>query len=226
MLTVFPGGMIGRTPRVSFSFSDRSNLWPDALAEAAPLSHARQAPPALAEGLIAGTLVATDLGWQPVEDLHPGDRVVTFDNGLRPLKAVRTSTLYTAADRAPRSLWPMAVPAGALGNRQALHLLPGQNVLIESDAAETLFGQPFLMVAAGSLSGFRGLAPAVPAPVLPVVALEFADDEVVYASGTLLVHCPAPQTHHAAAALPGHAPYQHLTDQQARILVEAMHHTG
>ncbi|MFN4100761.1 MAG: Hint domain-containing protein [Pararhodobacter sp.] len=225
MLNTFPAGMMGRTPRVLFSFSDRSNTWPD-LAEVVAPSFTRHDHSGLAEGLIAGTLVATDLGWQPVEDLQPGDRIVTFDNGLRPLKAVRVSTLYTAATRAPQGLWPLEVPTGALGNRSAVQLLPGQPVLIESDAAETLYGDPFLMVSAGSLDGYKGIARTAPAAELRIVTLEFADDEVVYANGTLLVHCPAQQGDTVAEAQPGHAPYQHLTDQQARVLVEAMHQHG
>ncbi|WP_333828354.1 Hint domain-containing protein [Pararhodobacter sp.] len=144
----------------------------------------------IAEGMIAGTLVATDLGWQPVEDLQAGDRVVTFDNGMRPLKAVGVSTLWTAANQAPRAVWPLLVPERALGNRTALTLLPEQAVLIESDEAEAMFGDPFTLVTAASLEGYKGITRVPPSREMKIVTLQFAEEEVVYANGTTLVHCP------------------------------------
>ena len=63
-----------------------------------------------AGGRGSGSLVATDLGWLPVEDLRPGDRVVTFDHGMQLLKSVSVSVVPL----------PAAAPffiagAGALG---------------------------------------------------------------------------------------------------------------
>lgn len=226
MLINLLGGVCGRGAFVPFSFADRGNPWPYAVAEKPAPAMMLPDTGGIAAGLVAGTLVATDLGWQPVEDLVPGDRVVTFDNGLRPLRAVRVSTLFTAAEAAPRAVWPLSVPAGALGNRSALNLLPGQPLLIESDTAEAMYGDPFLMVTAAALEGYRGIAPAAPTPELTIVTLEFDTGEVVYVNGTLLAHCPAPDSDAAAGtrvlpAVP--VPYQQLTAQQARRLVAAMH---
>jgi hypothetical protein len=229
MLHSLVGGSIGAGKYVPFSFADRSNLWPVEVAEAPDMTLARHDSASIAQGLIAGTLVATEQGWQSVEDLQSGDRVITFDHGMRPVRAVRVSTLYTAADAAPRSLWPVSVPAGALGNRTEMQLLPGQPVLIESDAAEALYGDAFLMVPAGVLDGYNAITRAAPEREVTVVTLEFDDDEVIYTNGTLLVQCPAAEGSYFRGqvdrlnTVANASPYQRLTEQQGRRLVEAMH---
>lgn len=215
------GGSTGKRVRITHSFADRGDAWPSAMVAGA--SRQRNGADALCEGLIADTLVATETGWRPVQELQPGDRIVTFDNGMRPLKAAHVATLHTAAERAPRQVWPMQVPAGALGNRTAMQLMPGQSVLIESDAAEMLYGDPFSMVPASVLDGHNGITRTAPQVETVVVTLEFDEDEVVYANGMLLVHCAVSQP---AAARPGDSavlPYQRLTEAQARSLMKAMH---
>lgn len=229
MWTTLVGNTIGKGQYVPFSFADRSDLWAASSAGAAAPDAMMPDRITIAQGLIAGTLVATELGWQPVEDLQAGDRVVTFDSGMRPVKAVKVSTLYTAAEAAPPQVWPVQVPAGALGNRTAMQVLPGQPLLIESDVAEDLFGDAFLMLRAGVLDGYKGITRHAPAPEVTVVTLEFDRDEVVYANGTLLVQCPAlgqgsTDAEMRIAARP--APYQCLTEQQGRRLVAAMHVNG
>ncbi|MCB1388468.1 MAG: Hint domain-containing protein [Rhodobacteraceae bacterium] len=212
---------------VPFSFADRSDLWPADLVDATDAGLQCPDVASLAQGLIAGTLVATDLGWQPVEDLQAGDRIVTFDHGMRPLKAVRISTLHTAAGSAPSGVWPLSIPAGVLGNRTAMRVLPGQPLLIESDAAEVLYGDAFLMVPAGVLDGYKGIQRVAPEREVTVVTLEFEGDEVVYTNGTLLVQCAAAESRayperveHARCLTP--VVYQRLTEQQGRRLVAAM----
>lgn len=189
MLHSWVGNSNNRKPFASFSMSDRSDVWPNDVAST-PAVPGMNDFDSIAEGMIAGTLVATDMGWQPVEDLQAGDRVVTFDNGMRPLRSVGISTLWTAASQAPRAVWPLLVPERALGNRTALTLLPEQAVLIESDQAESMFGDPFTLVTAASLEGYKGISRVPPSREMKVVTLQFADEEVVYANGTTLVHCP------------------------------------
>ncbi|MGC9420245.1 MAG: Hint domain-containing protein, partial [Rhodovulum sp.] len=43
----------------------------------------------IASGFAAGTEIATTLGWRTVETLQPGDRVLTFDHGSQPVRAVQ-----------------------------------------------------------------------------------------------------------------------------------------
>ena len=227
MLHNWVGGMLGRGSFAPYSFADRSDLWAEQHLAASVPAQGWHETGALAEGLIAGTLVATEMGWQPVQDLQIGDRVVTFDSGMRPLKAMRVSTLWTAAAEAPVGLWPLHLPAGALGNRTDMLLLPDQPLLIESDAGEDLFGDAFTLVPAGALDGYNGITRTAPAREVTVVTLEFADDEVVYANGTLLAQCRSGRTSaDATVTLGDSSPYQCLTETQGRRLVAAMHANG
>lgn len=216
-----------RRHSLPYSFSDRGDVWPMYADDMAVSARGRHDLSAIAEGLIAGTLVATEMGWQPVEDLRTGDRVVTFDNGMRPLKAAWISTLWTAESHAPRSAWPLEVPVRALGNRQVIRLLPKQAILFESDEAEALYGDPFTMINASVLDGYKGIARVPPAREMTVVSLEFEGDEVVYVNGTTLVHCPSGGASLVTSAeemmsVGSDALYQCLTDVQGRHLVEAL----
>lgn len=218
MLGDLVGNRSSHRARIAHSYAERGGAWPAALS-GRPVTGGD----AMAEGLIAGTLVATETGWKAVETLQVGDRIVTFDSGMRPVKAVRRAVLHTAAGAAPRTVWPMAIPAGALGNRTAMTLLPGQSVLIESDAAEMLYGDPFSMVQAGMLEGHNGIARVQPEAETPIVMLEFDEDEVIYVNGMLLVHCAVHRPDSALAPDNALTPYQRLTDQQARLLMKTLH---
>lgn len=218
---VFESGRRKQFP--AFSFADRGDVWP---AEAVT-GHGGHDNPMLAEGMLASTLVATEMGWLPASDLRPGDRVVSFDNGMVVLRDAAVSRLSTGGGHLPRAYWPLLVPEQALGNRREMLLLPEQNVLIESDEGEDLFGDPFLLVAASALDGYKGITRVAPAPEMKIVSLRFDDEQVVYANGMVLMHCPTPV--HVGLVSPdeliarGHAArYQHLPRAQSTMLMQAM----
>lgn len=131
-------------------------------------------------GMIAGTKVATHAGWTAVETIREGQQVLTFDGGLQTVIAVTRHTLM--ADHGDISSWPMVVPAGALGNREDMMILPHQSVMIESDTAEDLTGDPFALIAATALNGYRGITQARPSDWVEVIQLHFAQDEIVFAN--------------------------------------------
>ncbi len=143
-----------------------------------------------AEGILTGTRLATQAGWQPVERLRAGDLVLTFDAGPQPVSRVERISRDVDLSALPH-LWPLAVPAGALGNAEAFWLLPEQPVLIEADAAETLYGDPFVLVPGLALDGWNGIGRSLPPRRLELVTLEFAEDQTVYCSGGALLHCAA-----------------------------------
>lgn len=167
-----------RAPR---GHAERSDAWLGGLAAGAGGMPAA--------GVVAGSHLATTMGWRPVEALCAGDRVLTFDNGLQPITAVRRAALAPSAEIPPR-LRPLVVPAGALGNRDPLILLSEQTVIVESDHAEAACGDPFVLVPAGMLEGWRGIARAAAPEPFDVVTLEFEDEQIVYANGWGLLHCP------------------------------------
>jgi hypothetical protein len=146
----------------------------------------------MAAGIVAGTKVATAMGWRAVDALTEGDLVLTFDHGLQPLKSA-TRTRQTCQWAAPQD-WPLLVPAGALGNTEDGVVLPGQAVMIESDLAEGMTGDPFVLVPAGVLDGVCGIEAVLPDGGFEVVVLTFARDEVVFTKPGLLCHCPTDGT--------------------------------
>lgn len=138
--------------------------------------------PGAASGLVAGTRVATRMGWRPVEAIAVGDEVLTFDHGLQTVIEVRREAVWTGTTACPQHLWPLVVPANALGNLKETSLLPEQHVLVESDAADDFLGDPFAMLPAAALEGFRGIRREEPADMIEVVTIHFRRDEVVFAN--------------------------------------------
>ncbi len=150
-----------------------------------------QHSPFVTEGLLAGTALATPDGWRRVEDIGPGDMLLTFDGGPRRVQAVQSALVEAGRARWPSAHWPLTVPPGVLGNRDRFRLLPDQAVLLDCDLAEDMFGDPFVLIPAAALHGWRGIAPEPPEPRELVMTPVMAEDEVIYAAGGALVWCPA-----------------------------------
>lgn len=172
-------------------------------------------------GIVAGTKVASGHGWRPVEAIAEGDKVLTFDGGMQTVVAVRRSVLWGDA-RSDYGTWPLHVPAGALGNRHDMSILADQPVLIESDTAEDLYGDPFALIPACALDGFRGISRTAPAPRVEVVTLVFEQDEIVFCNMGALFHCPVEGDLLEAAFADDGQGYAVLGMDAALHLVEAL----
>ena len=134
-------------------------------------------------GITSGTRIATAKGWRKVEHVAVGDQVLTFDNGPQEVIAITRATQFVQPGAAPEFAHPIDVPAGVLGNAEPMVLLPEQNVMIESDEAEALCGDPFALIPAKALVGYRGVERFRALRPFEVVTLHFANDEVIYAEG-------------------------------------------
>jgi hypothetical protein len=178
----------------------------------------------LSTGLVAGTQVATEHGWRNVEALQQGDQVLTFDAGLQTLRSMSRSWSFANHGSTPMRHWPLFVPAGVLGNDAAMTLLPEQSVMVESDLGEAMFDDPFVLIPALALDGYRGIERRNPHRPIEVVVLHFETEQLVFANVGVLFHCPA-DCHTTilgmldAAAAPG---YELLSFDVARMVVNAM----
>lgn len=190
------------------TIQDRGDVWPGARAPGALLpDHG-----SLAEGLLPGRRVATDTGWRAVETLAPGDMVLTFDHGMRRVDKI----LATPVGPDPRTghmARALHVPKAAIGNRRDITLLPGQLVLLDCDYAETHFGDPFMLVPAAYLDGYKGIRRVALAPGETSYMLAFAREEIIHADGSALLACHA--TGRSARPMPPQA-YPRLTSTQAQ----------
>lgn len=165
---------------------DRGDVWQTAVSSDHPLPDFGT----LSEGLLAGSLVATETGWRTVETLAPGDGVLTFDNGIRKL----VDCVVAPVDHSGQcsgAAWGLTVPKDTLGNRAAMTLLPSQLVLMDCDYATRHYGDPFILVPAGLLEGYRGIERTCLAQGLQTHMLAFDDAEIVHANGSALLACHA-----------------------------------
>ncbi len=173
-------------------------------------------------GFVAGTHVISNLGWRAVEDLSVGDKVLTFDHGMQVITEIQHEPMFALGNRQAFGQCPVLVPKGAMNNRCEIWLMPGQGMLVESDAALDAMGDPFAVVPARALKGLRGICAAKPDNRPAVTTLAFANDEVIYVEGGMLAHCPRPRclvTEDPAVAF---ELYNVLAPHAARKLVECM----
>lgn len=174
----------------------------------------------LSHGLMAGTRVASNLGWRAIDALTVGDKVLTFDHGMQVITEIRRAHMWLDAPDTAEQIWPVVIPEGALGNREELVLLPDQGVMVESDAAQDMHGDPFAVITAHSLVGLRGIRRRQPLQRVELIAVYFAHDEVIYAEGGALIHCPADMSSLDKFLEAGEQTYVVLSGEQAEDLAD------
>ena len=171
----------------------------------------------VASGMVSGTRVATASGWRPVETILQGDKVLTFDAGMQEVSHVSKGALWRARKPCPQPLWPLDVPSGAIGNAQPMTLLPEQSVVVESDVGAEIYGDPFTLLPASALAGFRGIARVMPAGDIEVATLHFAADQVIFCSAGALFFCPS--RHVGSLTDPVESDYTVLSHDDAAFLI-------
>ena len=63
--------------------------------------------------------------------------------------------------------------------------------MLESDMAETIWGDPFALLPATALDGADGVSRVPPAPDTEVTVLHFDEEQVVFAEHGLMFLCPS-----------------------------------
>ncbi len=147
----------------------------------------------------AGTRIDTPRGTRPVEQLRPGDRVLTCDDGAQPVLWTGRRRLSSAQLRAQPGLRPLRIRSGALGPGRPdgdLALSPRHRLLLRGRAPQALFGTPEVLVAAADLAG--DLAVQTDHSLRPVtyVHLMFSRHQILRANG---VEC---ESFHPEAVVP------------------------
>lgn len=138
---------------------------------------------------VAGTLIATPQGDQPVETLLPGDLVMTKDEGAQPLRWIGSRCVQATGDFAP-----IHIRANTLGQHRDLLVSPLHRVLIKDILAELLFGEPEVLVAARDLVNDHSITRREGGDVT-YVHLLFDRHQVVFSEGLETESfLPGPQT--------------------------------
>lgn len=99
-------------------------------------------------GFARGTRIATPSGDTRIEDLTPGDPVLTRDRGPQPLRWIGARRIKATGDFAP-----VMIRKGALGNDRDLLVGAGLRMLLCDWRAELMFGEPEVLATARHLVG-------------------------------------------------------------------------
>lgn len=134
----------------------------------------------------AGTLILTDRGERPVEDLSVGDRVWTRDNGFQHVRWRGQRSLTATELTANPQLSPVRIRAGALGPgrpQRDLTVSPQHRILVRSQIAQRMFSASELLVAAKQLTQIQGIEIVSGTQPVTYVHLLFDRHEVLMSNG-------------------------------------------
>ncbi len=132
-----------------------------------------------------GTAIATPKGEIAVEDLQPGDRVLTRDNGIQELAWVGQRDLSELELRQHPEWQPVLIRAGALGHNvpeRDLLVSPNHRVLVTEPRAALYFEESEVLAAAKHLTDLDGVD-RVKSSSLTYVHLLCEQHEVILSNG-------------------------------------------
>ena len=127
-----------------------------------------------------GTLIKTDQGERPIEELAAGDMVLTMDHGYQPIRWIGSSKRAATGDLAP-----ILIRKGALGNDRDLRVSPQHRMLLQGWQAELLFGELEVLATAKSLLNDHSILRDEGGEV-EYFHMLFDTHEIIYAEGCLL----------------------------------------
>lgn len=133
-----------------------------------------------------GTLILTERGEVAVEDLRPGDGVLTRDHGHQPLRWIGSKPLSAEVLHLFEKLRPVRIGAGALGAglpARDLYVSQQHRILVDSKIAERMFGDSEVLIAAKHLTGVEGIAIDDSAAETEYFHLLFDRHEIIHAEG-------------------------------------------
>lgn len=135
---------------------------------------------------VRGTLIETDRGAIPIEDLTQGQLILTRDHGYQPLRWIGSMRLGHAEVAVSPHLRPIRIRAGALGDGLPLADLmvsPQHRVLVKSRIAERMFGADEVLIAAKHLTGLQGIYVAQDLEQVEYWHLLFDDHQIILSNG-------------------------------------------
>jgi hypothetical protein len=101
-----------------------------------------------------GTMIATHQGEIPVEHLSAGDKVITRDNGVQPVRWVGKTQMYLQDFQADPHLLPVFIRQGALGKglpERDMMVSPNHRILVANERTSLRFADREVLVAAKHL---------------------------------------------------------------------------
>ena len=129
----------------------------------------------LIECFLTGTSILTDKGEIAVENLVIGDRVVTAEGKLEPVKWIGYQTVKPNQVKQPLRGYPILIKAGALGNN-----LPQRDLYVSPDHAMFFEG---MLINAGALVNGTSIVKTEPQEAFTYYHVELENHALLLAEG-------------------------------------------
>lgn len=141
---------------------------------------------------VAGSMIDTPTGPVRVEDLRPGDLVLTLDNGAQPIRWVGSREIEARDQFAP-----IRISAGSYGADADVFLSPQHRVLVRDVWAELLFGDSEVLVKAKDLVNGTTVSREESSDTVTYVHLLFDQHNIITSNGLLSEsYLPGPMMRH------------------------------
>lgn len=134
----------------------------------------------------SGTLIETEFGAMPIQELRQGMKVWTRDNGLQEIRWIGSRKLSSAVLGLASNLRPIRISAGSLGHdipARDLLVSPQHRVLVRSRIAQKIFGCEEVLVAAKQLLQIEGIDVAHDLESVEYFHMLFDRHEIVVSDG-------------------------------------------
>ena len=102
-----------------------------------------------------GAMITTQRGEVPIQHLQAGDRVVTRDNGIQPVRWVGKSQMFLQDFQVDPHLLPVLIRQGSLGKglpERDMMVSPNHRILVANERTSLRFSEREVLVAAKHLS--------------------------------------------------------------------------
>ena len=133
----------------------------------------------IAPCFVAGTMIRTEFGYVPVEDITIGMPVWTQSDGFQPVRWVESVKVSGYGFNAP-----IEFEAGVLGNLRPLRVSPNHRMSHASAETELTVGEDQVLISAKSYVGMPGVN-VVPCDQVTYVHFLFDGHQIVDAEGAL-----------------------------------------
>lgn len=130
--------------------------------------------------LTVGSMILTDQGERPVEDLQPGQLVFTKNLGLQKLRYVALQDVDLTGSP---QLSPIKINAGRFGIEKESFFHPSQHIEVRHPLFDMMFGSSEVLLRCGELLDQPGFSQISDLTSLTYVALGFSHHHVVICNG-------------------------------------------